>query len=119
MNRRLLFINPIQQQWHLATLHVDTLQKDPREDYFTLSGEPLCQYLLRQDRSSLVITRGPLPFLSGNKATVGYISPLTELPHYSFVGGRAAAELFNLGLDGLFFRKGRHPGDGQQKHREP
>ncbi|MCJ7736575.1 MAG: hypothetical protein MUQ10_04565 [Anaerolineae bacterium] len=104
MKRRLLFINPVQQQWQLATLQVDTLQKDPREDYFTLSGEPLCQYLLRQDRSSLVIARGPLPFLSGNKATVGFISPLTELPHYSFVGGRAAAQLFNLGLDGICLR---------------
>jgi aldehyde:ferredoxin oxidoreductase len=40
-------------------------------------------------------------FLAGNKATVGYLSPLTRLPHYSFVGGRAAAQLFNLGLDAI------------------
>jgi aldehyde:ferredoxin oxidoreductase len=32
---------------------------------------------------------------------VGYISPLTDLPHYSFVGGRAAAQLLNLGLDAI------------------
>ena len=114
MNRRLLFINPVQHQWRLATLQVDTLPKDPREDYFTLSGEPLCQYLLRQDRSSLVIARGPLPFLAGNKATVGYISPLTELPHYSFVGGRAAAQLFNLGLDAICLQLDVQPDSGKQ-----
>jgi hypothetical protein len=51
----------------------------------------------------LVIARGPLPFLSGNKATVGYISPLTQVPHYNFVGGRAAAQLLNLGLDVICF----------------
>ncbi len=104
MNRRLLLIDSAAQRWRLETLQVETLDKDPREDYFTLSGETLCQYLLRRDPGALVIARGPLPFLSGNKASVGYVSPLTGVPHYSFVGGRAAAQLFNLGLDALCFQ---------------
>jgi aldehyde:ferredoxin oxidoreductase len=108
MNRRLLLIDPAARRWRLETLQVETLEKDPREDYFTLSGETLCQYLLRRDPGALVIARGPLPFLSGNKASVGYISPLTGVPHYSFVGGRAAAQLFNLGLDGLCFQSPNH-----------
>jgi hypothetical protein len=101
MNRRLLLVNFATQGWQLATLQVETLDKDPREDYFVLSGETLCQYLLRRNQKALVVTRGPMPFLSGNKATVGYISPLTKVPHYSFVGGRAAAQLLDLGLDAI------------------
>jgi len=104
MNRRLLLIDPAARRWRLETLQVETLQQDPREDYFILSGETLCQYLLRRDAGALVIARGPLPFLSGNKATVGYVSPLTGVPHYSLVGGRAAAQLFNLGLDAIGFQ---------------
>jgi len=103
MNRRLLLIDPAARRWRLETLPVETLNKDPREDYLVLSGETLCQYLLRRDPGALVIARGPLPFLSGNKATVGYVSPLTGVPHYSLVGGRAAAQLFNLGLDAICF----------------
>ncbi|MBN1977063.1 MAG: hypothetical protein JW918_06645 [Anaerolineae bacterium] len=102
MNRRLLLIDPIAKRWRLETLNTQTL-KDPREDYFALSGEALCQYLLRRDHDALVIARGPMPFISGNKASVGYISPLTGVPHYSFVGGRAAAQLLNLGLDAIVF----------------
>ncbi|HUV88575.1 MAG TPA: aldehyde ferredoxin oxidoreductase C-terminal domain-containing protein [Anaerolineae bacterium] len=104
MNRRLLLINSAARRWRLETLPVETLNKDPREDYLVLSGETLCQYLLRRDAGALVIARGPLPFLSGNKATVGYVSPLTGVPHYSLVGGRAAAQLFNLGLDAICFQ---------------
>lgn len=104
MNRRLLLINPATRRWRLETIQVETLEKDPREGYFVLSGETLCQYLLRRDPGALVIARGPMPFLSGNKASVGYISPLTGLPHYSFVGGRAAAQLLNLGLDAICFQ---------------
>ncbi len=104
MNRRVLFIDTTTGSWRLETFRVETLEKDPREDYFVLSGEALCQYLLRRDANALVIARGPLPFLSGNKASVGYISPLTGVPHYSFVGGRAAAQLFNLGLDAISFQ---------------
>jgi len=104
MNRRLLLIDPATRRWRLETLPVETLNKDPREDYLVLSGETLCQYLLRRDAGTLVIARGPLPFLSGNKATVGYVSPLTGVPHYSLVGGRAAAQLLNLGLDAIWFQ---------------
>jgi aldehyde:ferredoxin oxidoreductase len=104
MNRRLLFIDPATQYWRLETLQVETLEKDPREDYFILSGETLCQYLLRRDSKVFVIARGPMPFLSGNKASVGYVSPLTGVPHYSFVGGRAAVQLFDLGLDAICFQ---------------
>ena len=57
--------------------------------------------LSRRDASSLIVARGPMAFLAGNKATVGYLSPLTGLPHYSFVGGQAAAQLVNLGLDAI------------------
>ncbi|MBN1249894.1 MAG: hypothetical protein JXC32_19685 [Anaerolineae bacterium] len=104
------------------------LQSQSNRDYLLLWGEALCQYLLtegvyRADARAqrvpasllagssggendapvkrLVIARGPLVFLPGNKATVGYLSPLTGLPHYSFVGGRGFAELFNLGLDAI------------------
>jgi aldehyde:ferredoxin oxidoreductase len=101
MHRRILVIDSATRSWRLETLHVETLDKDPRQDYFVLSGEPLCQYLLRRDPGGLVFARGPMPFLSGNKASVGYVSPLTSVPHYSFVGGRAAAQLLNLGLDAI------------------
>jgi aldehyde:ferredoxin oxidoreductase len=104
MKRRLLLIDPAAGRWRLETLQVETLEKDPREDYFVLSGETLCQYLLRREPDALVIARGPLPFLSGNKTSVGYISPLTGVPHYSFVGGRAAMQLLNLGLDAICFQ---------------
>lgn len=106
MNRRLLHIDPAARRWWFETLRVEALDKDPREDYFLLSGETLCQYLLRRDAQSLIIARGPLPFLAGNKATLGYRSPLTGLPHYSFVGGQTAAQLLNLGLDALVFSGG-------------
>jgi aldehyde:ferredoxin oxidoreductase len=105
MKRRILQIEVHAKNWRLETLPVESVEHDPREDYFVLSGETLCQYLLRRDSDALVIARGPMPFLSGNKASVGYISPLTGLPHYSFVGGRAAAQLLNLGLDGICFGK--------------
>jgi aldehyde:ferredoxin oxidoreductase len=103
MNRRLLLIDAVTQHWRLETLQVETLEKDPREDYLVLSGETLCQYLLRRDPQVLVVARGPMPFLSGNKASLGYVSPLTGVPHYSFVGGRVAAQLLNLGLDAICF----------------
>ena len=64
-----------------------------------LSTETLRQYLLRRDPGALVIARGPLPYLSGNKASVGYVTPLTGVPHYSFVGVRAAAQLLKPNLD--------------------
>ncbi len=104
MKRRLLVIDPAAGRWRLETLQVETLEKHPREDYFVLSGEALCQYLLRRDPGALVVARGPMSFLSGNKASVGYVSPLTGVPHYSFVGGRAAAQLLNLGLDAIYFQ---------------
>ncbi|MCP4538138.1 MAG: hypothetical protein GY832_13435 [Chloroflexi bacterium] len=111
MHRRLLFIDPAARQWRLETLRIETLDQDPREDYFVLSGETLCQYLLRRDKDALVIARGPMPFLSGNKTSVGYISPLTDVPHYSFVGGRAAVQLLNLGLDAVCFESSDSPAD--------
>lgn len=106
LNRRVLIVDPAERRWRLETLRVDSLTHNPQENYWILSGEPLCQYLLRRDPAALVMARGPLPFISGNKASVGYVSPLTGLPHYSFVGGRAAAMLFNLGLDAICFSAG-------------
>ena len=38
MKRRLMIINPVAQCWRLETLETEVLQKDPREDYFVLSG---------------------------------------------------------------------------------
>jgi aldehyde:ferredoxin oxidoreductase len=114
MNCRLLLIDPLSQHWRLETLRTETLDHAPREDYLILSGEALCQYLLRRDHEALVIARGPLPFISGNKASVGYVSPLTSAPHYSFVGGRAAAQILNLGLDGIVFESaGQHVSESQ------
>ncbi|MGD8997885.1 MAG: aldehyde ferredoxin oxidoreductase N-terminal domain-containing protein, partial [Anaerolineae bacterium] len=104
LERRILRIDSVAQHWQLETLAVESQEEDPREKYLVLSGEPLCQYLLRRDPDAMVIACGPTPFLSGNKATVGYISPLTGLPHYSYFGGRVAAQLFNLGLDAVSFQ---------------
>lgn len=101
MKRRILHIFTGMKEWRLETLHTDKLKQEPHEDYFVLGGEPLCQYLLRRDKNSLIIARGPLPFITGNKTTVGYISPLTNLPHYSIVGGRSFLHLLNLGLDAI------------------
>jgi aldehyde:ferredoxin oxidoreductase len=101
MRVRILVVNAARQTWYLESLRVETLKHDEREEYLTLHGEAFCQYVLRRDARCLAIARGPMPYLAGNKATVGYLSPLTGVPHYSFVGGRAAAQLFYLGLDGL------------------
>jgi len=99
--RRLLLLDPDRRRYRLRLLLPDA-------DSVLLSGEVLCQRLLREDPGALVIARGPMPFLSGNKMTVGYLSPLTGLPHYSFVGGRGFAELLNLGLDAvILFGRGR------------
>ena len=98
---RVMIVDVAQRRYRLRTLVPGQVQHDPRDDYTILGGEALCQFILREDPGALVIARGPLPFLAGNKTTVGYISPLTGLPHYSFVGGRGFAALFNLGLDAL------------------
>jgi aldehyde:ferredoxin oxidoreductase len=92
--RRLLILEPGRRRYRLRLL-------EPSIDCFLLSGEALCQRLLREDPDIMVFARGPMPFLSGNKTTVGYVSPQTGLPHYSFVGGRGFAELLNLGLDAI------------------
>jgi aldehyde:ferredoxin oxidoreductase len=99
--RRLLILEPERRRHRLRLLRSGAGQADPRADYSLLSGEALCQYLLRETPGALVLARGPMPFLSGNKMTVGYLSPLTGVPHYSFVGGRGFAELVNLGLDAI------------------
>jgi len=101
--RQIVRIDSTQGRWELETLEINTLNKDPREEYLVLSGEPLCQYVLRGHPDSMIIARGPLPYLTGNKATVGFVSPLTQLPHYGYVGGRVAFQLHNLGLDAVVF----------------
>ena len=98
---RLLILETESRRHRLRLLNPVSLDRDPQADYRLLGGEALCQYLLRGDPQAMVIARGPMPFLSGNKTTVGYLSPLTGLPHYSFVGGRGFAELLNLGLDAI------------------
>jgi len=100
---RVLMLDPTARRYWLRTLHAGQAGTDSREDTTLLGGETLCQFLLRENSDALILARGPLPFLAGNKLTVGYLSPLTGIPHYSFVGGRAAAELLNLGLDAICF----------------
>jgi len=105
---RVLVIDAERRRYRLRTLRAGSAGHDSRDDYTLLGGESLCQFILREDpdarrANTLVIARGSLPFLAGNKTTVGYISPLTGLPHYSFVGGRGFAELLNLGLDAIVF----------------
>jgi aldehyde:ferredoxin oxidoreductase len=104
VKRQILLIDSASKQFQVETLDVEALEKDPREEYLVLSGEPLCQYFLRKNPDAMIIARGPTPFLTGNKTTVGYISPLTGLPHYSYIGGRVAAQLFNLGIDAIVFQ---------------
>ena len=99
--RRLLILDAERRRHRLRLLRPGALTMDPRADYSLLGGEALCQYLLNENPDDLIIARGPMPFLSGNKTTVGYLSPLTSLPHYSFVGGRGFAELLNLGVDAV------------------
>ena len=70
MKRRLLVIDAALECWRLRTLDSDSPASDPREDYGLLAGESLCQFLLREDPESLIIARGPLPFLAGNKGGV-------------------------------------------------
>lgn len=101
MNRRLLLIDSESKKWRVENLQVENLKKDPREDYLLLCGESLCQYQLRRNKKSFVIARGALPFVTGNKTTVGYISPQTGLPHYSYVGGNAHEQLLKSGLDAI------------------
>ena len=98
---RVLVVDVARRRYRLRTLVPGQVRHDPRDDYTILGGEALCQFLLREDAGAMVIARGPLPFLAGNKTAVGYFSPLTGLPHYSFVGGRGFAALFDLGLDAL------------------
>ncbi len=107
VSRRLLIVNSETRSFYLRSILVGA-QHDNREDYGLMGGESLCQYILREDPAALIIARGPLPFLPGNKTTVGYVSPLTHVPHYSYVGGRGFAELFNLGLDAIVFTN-EHP----------
>jgi aldehyde:ferredoxin oxidoreductase len=99
--RQILRIDTPQKKWTLETLEINVLKKDPREEYLLLSGEPLCQYLLRSNPESMIIARGPLPYLTGNKATVGFISPLTQVPNYGYIGGRVSFQLHNLSLDAV------------------
>ena len=121
--RRLLILDPEQRRYRLRLLHPlasnqGTLAEVLAQGYL-LSGEALCQLLLREDPDAMVFARGPMPFLSGNKTTVGYVSPQTGLPHYSFVGGRGFAALLNLGLDAIVLagkaRREAHPAGSRSR----
>ena len=104
-SRRILYLDPINRRYTYRRLIWHGPSDEDPTDYTLLWGEALCQYILRQHPPALVIARGPLPFLSGNKATVGYVSPITGVPHYSFVGGRGFASLVDLGLDAIVFEE--------------
>ena len=108
---RILILEPARQRYRLRLLHPAAPAKDIRANYTLLGGESLCQYLLQENPKALIIARGPMPFLSGNKTTIGYISLLTGLPHYSFVGGRGFAQLLNLGLEAILFSGAGRPGE--------
>ena len=115
--RRLLMLDTKRRRYRLRLLNPVVLNQEPNADYLLLHGEALCHYLLREDPAAQIIARGPLPFLSGNKTTIGYLSPLTRLPHYSFVGGRGFAELLNLGLDAIVLcGEGRADEDYQHEY---
>ena len=111
--RYILKIDASNRSFSLEDIDPADLQKDDGEDYSVFWGESLAQYLLRQNPSDLIITRGPLVRFPANKSTVGYISPLTGLPHYSFVGGQSFREIWSLGLDAVVFT---NPLDGTAGH---
>ena len=99
--RYILKIDASNKSYTLEDIDPSNLQKDEREDYSLFWGEALAQYLLRQNPEDFVVARGPFTRFPSNKSTVGYISPLTGLPHYSFVGGQSFREIWQLGLDAI------------------
>ena len=101
--RFILKINAGKKSFALEEIDPLSLQRDTQENYAIFWGESLAQYLLRQNPEDLVIARGPLVRFPSNKVTVGYISPLTSVPHYSFVGGQSFREMWQLGLDAIVF----------------
>ncbi|MGD2252547.1 MAG: aldehyde ferredoxin oxidoreductase N-terminal domain-containing protein [Anaerolineales bacterium] len=105
--RRILVIDASEESWDIETLDLNVVERKQPERYLVFSGEPLCQYLLRRDPQCMVIACGPAPFLTGNKATVGFVSPLTGVPNYGYIGGRVAAQLFFLGLDAIVLNSPR------------
>ncbi len=109
----ILKIDARNRAFTLENIDPANLQKDAREDYSIFWGESLAQYLLRQNPDDLVITRGPFVRFPFNKATVGYVSPLTGVPHYSFVGGQSFREIWSLGLDAVVFT---NPLDSTAEH---
>ena len=96
MPKKILFINAADKSFELKDI-------DPSSQPFS-GGEALCQFLIREDRDALALAVSDLPFFPGNKLTVGYVSPLTSLPHYSFVGGRAAEQVMALGVGAILFK---------------
>jgi aldehyde:ferredoxin oxidoreductase len=101
--KRILIINSAARTWRLRTIQPGDLPAGMQFSIDLLSGEALAQFFLMEDPGQLVLARGPMVYLAGNKLTVGYLSPLTGFPHYSFVGGRSFSELFQLGLDAIVF----------------
>jgi len=99
--RYILKIDAGNRSFTLEDIDPANLQRDARENYSIFWGESLAQYLLRRNPDDFVIARGPLVRFPANKATVGYISPLTGVPHYSFVGGQSFREIWSLGLDAV------------------
>lgn len=102
--RTVLWIDVQNRTSEVRELPADGKAQDRPGIYPFMGGETLCQRLLRDETETMVLARGPLPFFPGNKLSIGYISPLTQLPHYSFVGGHAAAHLVFLGLDAIVLR---------------
>jgi aldehyde:ferredoxin oxidoreductase len=111
--RYVLKIDAVNRSFTLEDIDPANLKKDDREDYTLFWGEALAQYLLRQNPDDFIITRGPLTRFPSNKSTVGYISPLTGVPHYSFVGGQSFREIWQLGLDAIVLT---NPVDGIAEH---
>ncbi|MBD3183380.1 hypothetical protein GF312_13870 [Candidatus Poribacteria bacterium] len=101
--RYILKIDAENRSYTLDDIDPQNMQEFEGEDYSILWGEALAQYLLRQNPEYLVIARGPLVRFPATKTTVGYISPMTSLPHYSFVGGNSFREIWSLGLAAVIF----------------
>ena len=99
--RFILKIDASNRTFILEDIDLLELQRDDREDYTLFWGEALAQYLLRQDPGAMIMARGPLVRFPATKTTIGYVSPLTGVPHYSFVGGQSFREIWSLGLDAV------------------
>jgi aldehyde:ferredoxin oxidoreductase len=101
--RTVLVVDAAARAYQVRRISADEFGAGGRSYPFA-GGESLCQFLLREDPDCMVLASGALSFFPGNKLAVGYVSPITRVPHYSFVGGRAAAQFLYLGLQAVVLK---------------